>query len=329
MRRGLRRRTLWACMGAGFAVALLPGVAVAAPTIEIVQENPDFDMIAVDGDGVAYGKPMSGPDHSRRLYRSDDEGVTWSFVHQFPNLVTAVSVTTTDVLFAHVSGPTFDLYRSDDHGLSWRRVFSFPTGYRSLTADSVSDITTSAGHFIFVGSYTAQLGRKENWIWRSSDDGRTWSVVHTTDYMRHIHFIQGDPYTGAVYAGSGDGETQSAILRSLDVGETWERVCSGYHCTAVDIAFRPDGTLVFGQDVLPPSPAAIKRLDPNSGVMTHVAPLPGPSYSALALDGTTFLVGHTHEPNLVDDGSVHLFASDDGGSSFVDAFARPYSTAST
>jgi lysophospholipase L1-like esterase len=304
--------------------------AVTPPTrplsIDVVFENPSRYTVTVDHNGVSYGTSSSTGDPRYRLYRSFDEGRTWSTLYDFPDntaIAGAISVLTDNTLIAAVNEPdAMHLFRSADGGASWTDVFQFLPDYQILSAHSITD----DGTYVYVGSYNVlDTSDHVNWIWRSSDDGQTWSVVRTTTTRRHIHFVQVDPRTRSLYAAYGDSPAQSALERSTDHGVTWETVCSEADCAAVDIAFDPSGFAIFGTDN-PTRASFVDRLDLATGALTSIAGLPGASYSALNLGGGVWLVGETHERGGVfapGDSSVHLFGSADGGRTFVDVLQRP------
>lgn len=308
------------------AIFFSAGAADASLRVEIVHENPAFELIAIDHAGVAYGQSRSTSDPTRnyRLYRSTDEGRTWTRLYDFPSSqnLRYISVLTNDTLIAHLGAL---LYRSGDGGNTWTHVLTMPSGYRTVSPHSITD----NGRAVFAGSYNAGLGSSNhtNWVWRSTDDGRTWKSVRTTTNHRHVHFVQANPYTGDIYVGYGDTAAQSEIERTSDDGLTWKSVCRGDPCKAVSIAFDPAGFAVFGQDHIFRD-GYIVRLDLASGVVTRIARLPGPSYSALRLRDGVWLVGEAHEPKGTTfspgDKDVHLFGSDDDAGTFADVFHRPY-----
>jgi uncharacterized membrane protein len=315
------------------AVAWFAPAAFATPQLQIVSQNPDYLTLAVDHQGVTYGEPVpAGGVYASSIYRSTDEGQTWTHLFDFPSSshVYAISVLGDDTLLAHVDTGAMNLYRSADGGVTWARVLTMPTTpvfYTTLTSHSVTDLMTSDGRYVFVGSYnTGDSGNHTNYIWRSGDDGQTWTLVYTSTTHRHIHFVQANPYADEVYVAYGDGGSQVSIERSTDHGLTWTPICSGDPCTAVDMAFDSGGFSIFGQD-RPFTTSYIEKMDLATGTLTQVTPLPGPSYSALHLSPSVWLIGETHEPNLTDDGNVHLFASDNGGRSFVDVHQWPYASA--
>ena len=300
--------------------------ATSTPKVQIVLENPDFSTLAVDRQGRSYGvnTNAAAPGGKYRLYRSGDEGRTWAPTHDFPasTRIYGLSVLSSGTLLLHLVDTDFYLYRSSDAGQTWTQVLHFPLLYETLTAHSVTD----DGAYAYAGSYNVlDSSVHDNWIWRSADDGRTWQIIRTTNTHRHIHAVQVDPSSGALYALYGDSGAQVAIERSTDHGASWQTVCSGTPCVAVDISFDGAGHAIFGQDA-PRGGAQIQRLDLADGKTTSVLAIPGASYSALNLNGT-FLVGTSREPNgsyPANDPNLHLYGSADGGATFSEYFTIPW-----
>jgi hypothetical protein len=291
--------------------------AAAPPRLKIVVQNRKFSLLAVDHRGMAYGRPQSfGVD--RWLYRSRNEGRTWTLIHRFPSRVDLVSVLRDNTLIAHIVTTNLtSLFRSANYGRTWKKVFQFPPGYGTLTSHSITD----DGHYAYVASYNRLTSgiNHTTWVWRSADDGRHWSVIHETDGHAHAHFVQADPYTGDIYVGYGDSDEVSSLERSADQGRTWQVVCQGHPCRAVDIAFDPSGFAVWGQDQRKPF---IVRFDLKSHTLSQETQLQGASYSAFRLSRLIWLVGVSHEPLPGADPNVYLFASNDGGQSFVQVLRR-------
>jgi hypothetical protein len=284
-----------------------------------VVQNRKFSLLAVDHRGIAYGRPFTFSD-DRRLYRSRNEGRTWTPIYRFPSRVDLVSVLRNNTLIAHVVTTRLtSLFRSGNHGRTWKKVFEFSPGYGTLTSHSITD----AGRYAYVASYNRLGGgiNRTTWVWRSADDGRHWSVIHQTTEHAHAHFVQANPYTGDIYVGYGDSDEVSALERSADQGRTWQVVCQGHPCRAVDIAFDPSGFAVWGEDQ--PKPF-IERFDLSDHTLTQGVPLQGASYSTFRLSRLIWLVGVAHEPSVSGaDPNVHLFASNDAGQTFVEVFRRP------
>jgi photosystem II stability/assembly factor-like uncharacterized protein len=322
----LRSRLRIALVSAGTVLAVASAAPPAGPStaqvrIRIVLENKNFALLAIDHRGVAYGKSQ----RDYRLYRSRNHGRTWTPIYTFPirrAFIDSISVLTNDTLIAHVQNTAHItmLYRSADHGRRWRRVFRFPRGYGTLTPHSVTD----DGRYVYVGSYNrfreVGAGNHTNWVWRSANDGRTWSVIRRTTTHRHIHFVQVNPYSKDIYVGYGDSDEAAAIERSSDRGRTWQVVCQGHPCRVVDIAFDPSGFAIFGTDQ---PDGFIYHLNLRDRTLTQVTPIAGASWSAFRLSRSNWLVGIAHEPIPGADPNVQLFASKDGGGSFSQVFTRP------
>jgi photosystem II stability/assembly factor-like uncharacterized protein len=288
------------------------------PRLKIVVQNRMFSLLAVDHRGMAFGKSNSD---DRRLYRSRNEGRTWIPIHRFPSRVDLVSVLRDNTLIAHVVPTTThitSLFRSGDHGRTWKKVFQFAPGYGTLTSHSITD----DGRYVYVASYNRLASgiNQTTWVWRSANDGRSWSVTHQTTEHAHAHFVQADPYTGDIYVGYGDSDAVSTLERSTDQGRTWQVVCRGHACRAVDIAFDPSGFAIWGEDQ---RKSFIVRFDLNAHTLTQETALEGASYSAFRLSRLIWLVGVAHEPGPGADPNVHLYASNDGGQSFFDVLSRP------
>ena len=81
---------------------------------------------------------------------------------------------------------------------------------------------------IYIGEYNT-VGKTTINLWKSIDDGLTFSPVYvfTDSVVRHIHFIQLDPYTNNLWMGCGDTGTQPRIGYSSDGGESWTWVDQG------------------------------------------------------------------------------------------------------
>ena len=78
---------------------------------------------------------------------------------------------------------------------------------------------------IYYGEYmTRRLGDGETVaLFRSDDDGRSFKIVYEFPALvvRHIHAVQWDPYGQVLWMGTGDGDEQSRVGYSRDLGETF------------------------------------------------------------------------------------------------------------
>ncbi len=296
--------------------------ASAVPSLQVVFTNPDYQTLAVDHAGVAYGAPSGS---LTEVWRSLDEGRTWAQRFVFPSNYRLHYITPlgSGTLLAGIDTGTWQIFRSDDGAATWTPVLSLPVTpcfYTTLTPDSI----TEGDGYVFLGTYNdCPDGANTNYIYRSADDGRTWSVVATSTTHRHVHSIHFDPGSHALYALYGD--SLGAIERSTNDGVSWTPICTDYsNCVAVDGAFG-SGFVLYGTDT-PFQQNAIVRLDLASNATSRILDLPRVSYSAYALGSGRFLIGQVHEQgSAVGDGQVHLYASDDNGQSFSDVYDAPFS----
>lgn len=111
-------------------------------------------------------------------------------------------------------------------------VFHIPRGSRPLNLAVDNDDN------LFFGEYFDNAHRDPVNIYGSTDDGRSWHVVHTFEAgaVRHIHGIQYDSYRDGLWVMTGDEDHESFVaftddgFRSLDVvsrGDQQSRVVSG------------------------------------------------------------------------------------------------------
>ena len=322
----------WAVLGVFFAgllsvlggAAFVPESSAAGPAVavEVVVDNPSYSILAVDATGVTYGLSVSS---ENEIWRSADHGVTWSKVLTLPTnqRVVAISALASGTVLAHVDTGAMTLLRSADQGTTWTSVLSLPNSpvfYTTLTPHSITD----GGGYVWLGTYnTGQTPPYSNYVYRSADDGATWSVVNTTSTHRHIHGVRYHAASGKLYVFFGDA-AGDGIWVSSDNGATLQPLCTAYACTTIDAAFDPTGAfMLFGQDNFT-SQNRIVKVALSTGVLTPIADIPYDSFSSIRLGATTYLVGTTHEGGVpIVDPDLHLYASTDGGTTFASVFQTP------
>ncbi len=206
------------------------------------------------------------------------------------------------VLYAGFSFPG-ELYRSDDLGGSWLRVADDIDGAFWALADD--------GHGTLWGALHAW---NKAWLYRSTDDGRSWRVwkdfqelypEHAKPYragddrfeLRHLHdvaYVDGKLFVGA-------GDVARFTVMSEDGGETWTEVWSEGFTAHVQLT---DGTgLLLGPDKLRSHGIALYEF--SSGRTVEVwNPIPynysGYTYSMMHMDGVYYAAFHT-ESNEVEE----------------------------
>jgi hypothetical protein len=151
------------------------------------------------------------------------------------------------------------LWRSPDAGQTFVPVLPFPAHCYPLHWNFAALGTT-----VFVSEY-GDVNQPDNprRIYRSADDGATWSVVYDppAQFGYHNHKIVADPITGRMYQSHGD--TTHGILCSIDLGESWSLLHDYYQPT--EAIARP-GAIYWGHDGA--GAVSVQRLDTSTGSWT-------------------------------------------------------------
>src|SRR5690242_18692392 len=313
------------------ALVLIGSGKALPPTATVVVTNPSYDTLAVDGSGHAWGVPLGA---RTQLWTSTDEGATWSQVNGWNAIGKRVWYVTPlqsgALLVAYDSGTHWSLARSTDGGATWATVLALPCivpdctqRYTTLTAKSIVE----GDGYVFLGTYSnSPASTNTNYVYRSADDGATWSIVNTSTNLRHIHGLAFNSGQHRLYVLSGDSAGQ-ALWYPPDDGVTLQPLCTDYQCTGIE-AIVSGSSLVFGTDN-PSTANHIVKVDTTSGSYTDIATTSYPSYSA-GTTGGIWLIAETHESGApISDPQIHLWGSSDGGAtwSVLYSFTIPSSAA--
>lgn len=213
-------------------------------------------------------------------------------------------------LLASVSGR---LLRSDD-GHQWEPV----QHYQDFRKPTRNGLTADAQGRVWLAQYSLNPDRNQPiHLWRSQDDGRTFQQAHRFEAgeVRHIHFLQQDPYDGSLWMGTGDADRESALWRSVD-GTTWDVVGAGsQQWRAIALAFREDA-IVWGTDAGTDAPDyanRIVRFDRKSRQIETLQRVQGPVHGITSLaDGAVLLATGVEGGRNEIDRCVHVWHSRDG-----------------
>lgn len=149
--------------------------------------------MALSGDVKALiqannGHVLAGTNNSARIYRSTDNGQTWTLLNTLGSGSDAVNafakISSTGIILAAVTGSASaqGIWRSLDNGVSWARVKSHPSG----AGNGYYDITAIQSGSILVAVGTAAAFPYSPVIY-SNNQGLTWSDVSISNYNQpHI-----------------------------------------------------------------------------------------------------------------------------------------------
>jgi hypothetical protein len=138
--------------------------------------------------------------------------------------------------------------------------------------------------------------------------------------IRHIHFIQEDPYElGVFYLGTGDSENESRLFVSRDHGANWTELSRGHSSIAVSLGFT-EKFIYWGTDT-PFEQTWIYRMDKRTRGIYRIQAIPGTAYWTQILKSGVMLVFTTVEPkSTLWDSKARIFLSTDG-TTFHEVFA--------
>lgn len=168
------------------------------------------------------GGSLTGEPHFRTwLFRSNDGGVSWvvSTGLNDGHGVVAVDPKNPNTVYFATRGAAL---RSMDGGTSWK-AFALGEDVRwfwspnSVTALAIASSDSSDSSAVYAGTYARG-------VWKSADDGETWTAMNSGLTAANIQALLPDPQnTGTLYGVMGGVE----IVKTADGGVTWKSANSG------------------------------------------------------------------------------------------------------
>jgi photosystem II stability/assembly factor-like uncharacterized protein len=191
------------------------------------------------------GKPVDyDPFNPVGLYRSDDDGLTWTFLGQIDpsnevNVIKSHPITPS-LLFAGSNNhsPPGGIYRSENSGESWQNVLANKIIY-DIEIDPIKPNRMYAS--------TCCLPETTGGIYRSEDAGLTWELI-STEWLYDLepHPTEENTIFGARYFSTASEE---GIYRSENAGDSWKKISflGGQRYLKID-PHEPDRMFAYGRD---------------------------------------------------------------------------------
>jgi len=267
-------------------------------------------VVMPDGSIVLMGGTTSGVIYMNDVWRSTDNGATWTEVNASAGWSARIhhsSVVMPDGSIVLMGGDaTIDSYKNDtwrstDKGATWIRV-NASAGWSARAGHS--SVAMLDGSILLMGGTTSVSPYVKNDVWRSTDYGATWTEVNASAgwTARSDHSSVAMPDGSILLMGGGWNDT----WRSTDNGTTWTLMNSSAGWSArsdhSSVAM-PDGSIVLmggSSDAMNGKNDTWRSMD-NSATWTEVN----------ASSGWSARFGHSSV--TMPDGSIVLTGGFDGG----------------
>ncbi len=224
--------------------------STSATFVTFISGHHVYDMTNTNsGAFYALEEPCSGAT-TQGVYRSIDGGRSWTKLWDLT--IAQATGTWYEEIFVEPFQETFYVMKTttgysdvrhnymESYNSSFALVASKDIGdARWLSSHHSADAMLSANYtqrIVMFAEYAGDTKASVN-IWRTVDKGATWTATLTktgnngtvfSGEVRHFHCVQVDPHNRTHWwASSGDGDSQSAIYRSIDEGLTWTTLFSG------------------------------------------------------------------------------------------------------
>ena len=243
---------------------LVGNAAWSAREYETSAVMPDGSIVLTSGEDAATGNYLND------VWRSKDNGVTWSLVNAsaaWTQRVYSSVAALPDGSLVLTGGSNFvfpttfdvnDVWRSTDNGSTWTRV-NASAGW--IARERHKTLALPNGNLVLMGGYNLPLGYRND-TWRSTNNGVTWSLMNASSgwTSRSDFAAVVMPDSSIVLLGGYDSSAISQrndVWRSTDEGATWTQMnaSAGWSPRGVlGAVVLPDNTIiVMGGEVTTPS----------------------------------------------------------------------------
>jgi PKD repeat protein len=260
-----------------------------------------------DGSIVLMGGYVGGGNYKNDVWRSTDNGTTWAQVNASAGWSareshsSVVMLDGSIVLMGGIDGSSRknDVWRSTDNGATWTQLtasapWSVRYGHRCVVMPD--------GSIVLMGGCGTGNNNNNNDVWRSTDNGATWTQVNASAEWsaRRFHSSVEMMDGSIVLMGGYDGSFRNDVWRSANNGTTWTQLTEsaewsaryGHSCEVM-----PDGSIVLmGGEVTSGEQNDVWRSTDNGATWTQVNASAGWSvrcYSSSVVmpDGSIVLIG--------------------------------------
>jgi hypothetical protein len=281
-------------------------------------------MLAIDFDpvdpSILYAGAASGG-----VWRSTDSGITWIPISdELPSLAIgglAVSKTNRDVIVIGTGEGTMNIdrvtgigiLRSTDRGASW-----IPT---SLSYPATG-LFGHGFHFLESGPGGTFLAGAVDGLYRSSDDGATWTQVRGVtreDYRCGYYDAKWDPEDPSrVYTVKGNDTSGNNVKVSTDDGLTWAKAGTGqppsFMIGKSKLGVSGSTVYAFFGDLGAGTTLGLWKSTDDGATWANTSATGLPDWQSWY---NLICAADPNDPEIVITGAVNLTRSTDGGSTFV------------
>ena len=263
-----------------------------------------------------------------KIYKSIDNGITWSTPYTFTDGLYATNMFYTKNNTLLVWASNKKLYRSTDDGTTLTEVLSNVWNLRA--SDSIAQNTETGTIVIGENPSAAPTGSNIRLL-RSTNDGQTWTTVltRTREQIRHFHSVQIDPYTREWIATTGDLDDEVEWWKSSDDGITWTAILGADSGVQGNQVYRILGFIFTDDSYIFASDNPIWSVNTNfiaSCPKDNVAniskgmTLGAPAYAHYQV-GNKFIIGTIPEGASMADKKAKLYVSLDSGKTWEEVIS--------
>lgn len=284
--------------------------------LKLVSRNKDKSLLWYDTERkIVYGVRTDVPFLERNeLFASYDYGMSWIKVHTAMGAITVMRTLKSGYHLIRDSATSKVRRVSPDFSKG-----TYPDIIMMQPVNTDNGIAQNPDGIIVYAEYSAE--GKETLLYRSVDDGITWSIARRGTDIRHWHSVQCDPYTGYFWACSGDSGMQNRIVVSTDGGVTWQTKTEGTQADrAVGLAFTRD-FIYWGMDDT--GSPKIYKANKNNFTKIELAAVPGGSSVlgvAKAVDGSIIFWTRTEPTNIEQKDYANFFIMSNDKIKFIQNF---------